>query len=168
MYTTCLHNWFCEWQRQQCCLKYIYKKKKTILWLFSREWKSVRSINKLSVVCLKDIPLPSPVSSVSTVPSILGAPTSLADLPTVVNVTNETEINLAQSSYNVTSMIPHAITLSKCRIECLVSACYFLFTCRWGRHMIIVGKGYMYMQGLKTIWISQSKYCLPELEKKNP
>lgn len=71
-------------------------------------------------VLLQDVPLPSPASSVSTVSSLLQSPVMQ---PMIINVTNETEVNLAQSSDNTSSPITPVVTLSKCKLL----ACYILF-----------------------------------------
>ncbi|KAJ7382456.1 hypothetical protein OS493_034616, partial [Desmophyllum pertusum] len=56
-----------------------------------------------------EVPLPSPASSVSTVSSsLLQSPVMQ---PMIINVTNETEVNLAQSSDNTSSPITPVVTL---------------------------------------------------------
>ena len=61
-------------------------------------------------ILLQVVTAPLPSNSTLSTSSMLQNP---MDEPTVVNITNTTEVNLAQSSENSSSATPPAVTLSK-------------------------------------------------------
>lgn len=71
--------------------------------------------------------LPSPASSV--VSSIAEAPTIPLSLPTIVNITNETEVNLAQQG-NATSLPPNGSLgkFQKEKVRCWLFNTVYLLT----------------------------------------